>query len=314
MENATEKFFQELDEQYATGDMEKVERFLQTSARSYRPCCGGFNANYLAVLSELGGFYRGTSKYTASVEAFRAANEIIMEFIGKDSLEYATNLNNLAGTYRLMGEYDKSLRTFTEAMDTYRATVGTDNYLFASALNNVALLHQDMKEYEQAVSCLLQALGVLENLPDTQGDVATTYNNLAALYNRLGDDAKAKEALARSIALYESLPEESPHYAAALNLHAAFLYRDGKYGEAKDAYLKVLQEVERFFGRNIEYGIACDNLRRVYEKLGDNAQAEQYMKQAVDIYSAVYGKDHEISKQAVAVLRELEAGRNSCGV
>ncbi len=314
MENPTQKFFEELDEQYATGDMEKVERFLQTSATSFRPCCGGFNANYLAVLSEMGGFYRGTSKYAASVEAFRAAGEIIAEFIGKDSMEYATNLNNLAGTYRLMGEYDKSLKAFEEAMETYRNTVGTDNYLFASALNNMALLYQDVKNYEQAVDCLLQALRVLEPLGNADNDVATTYNNLAALYNRLGDNANAKEALARSIALYESLPEESPHYAAALNLHAAFLYRDESYEQAKETYLKVLPAVERFFGRNIEYGIACDNLRRVYEKLGDAAQAEAYIKQAADIYRAVYGEEHEISKQAIAVLKELESKRNSCSI
>ena len=314
MEQTPEQFFEELDRLYAAGNMEDVEQFLMVSGRKFAPCCGGFNETYLAVLSELGGFYRGTSRYRASIDAFEAARGVIEQFLGRQSVEYATNINNMAGTYRLMGENEKALELFQEALSIYEATVGKKTYLYASALNNMALLYQNMNDYEKTVDCLKQALSITENLPDCEEEVATTYTNLCALYQRMDLKEEAEEALAKALSIYEGFPDGSPHYAAALNLRAAGEYNSGDYDAAARTYLKTLELTDRFFGHNIEYGITCENLKRVYEQMGQFEKAEEYMKKAVDVYESVYGKDHPSSRKATAAIEELEAKRNSCAL
>lgn len=201
-----EQFYKELNRHYAAGNIDAVEQFLHKSGRHYRPCCGGFNPIYLAVLSELGSFYRGTSRYAASVEAFTAAGRIIEEFIGPESVEYATNINNLAGTYRLMGENDKSINLFNQAFEIYRTTIGTDNYLYASALNNAGLLYQSIADFEKAIDCLEQALAILNQLGAFGENVATTYSNLAVAYEKTGRYDQAQEALRQALERFASLP------------------------------------------------------------------------------------------------------------
>ncbi|MEA4853328.1 MAG: tetratricopeptide repeat protein [Christensenella sp.] len=313
MENTTAQFFEELDKLYAAGKMEDVEQFLLASGRRYAPCCGGFNPTYLAVLSELGGFYRGTSRYRASLNSFEAAQDVIGRFLGTDTVEYATNLNNMAGTCRLMGEYEKSLGLFQKALDIYESTVSAESYLYASALNNMALLYQSMEDYKEAAACLEKALGIIKTLPDCEEEAATSYTNLAALYQKMGQKAKAAENLEMALSIFKG-NDASPHYAAALNIRAGLQFNAGEYSAAADTYLETLAQTNRFFGHNIEYGIACENLAHTYEKSGQLDLAAEYMVKAKDIFEAVRGKDHPSSQKAIDALREMEERRNTCSL
>lgn len=295
-------FYKELDGLYAQGDQENVERFLLQNASATCPCCGKFNETYLACMSELGAFYRGASKYEASIEAFMAAENMIVTYLGESTPEYATNTNNMAGTYRLKGDYEKALKLFMKAKTIYEDTIGKQNYEYASVLNNVSLLFQSTKEYDKAVDYLQQAIEAMKEIPDAVEELATGYSNLATLLLQKDEPDKARSAIDEALRL---MPEDSFHYPAVLNTIAALEYSAGNYDEALKYYLQTLEKVQAFFQKNVEYAITCENIKRVYETIGEYEKAMPYMREAYEVYQKIYGDEHEVVRRAAKEMNEL---------
>ena len=130
------RFYQELDQRYSRG-LEEVERFLLESRGAFRETENA--AGLVAVHNELGSFYRGTSRYAESLEAFQAAGEEIVCRMGADCVEYATLLNNMAGTYRLMGRPAEALELFRQAIDIYQSQNAEDSYAFVRVFKKISL-------------------------------------------------------------------------------------------------------------------------------------------------------------------------------
>jgi tetratricopeptide (TPR) repeat protein len=236
-----EDFYALLDEIYASGEEGAVLGFLTEMSEATAGVDGGFNAEHMLCMCELGSYYRGVGEYEESLRAFHKAEEIIARMFGEDSANYASNLTNTATAYRMMGDTDKALELFLRSIRIYDALPERDEYLYAGALNNIAILYQNTDEYEKAADCLTKAVAILEGLPERKSESATTCANLAALYARIGDD-RAEAVLDRAIDLFRSLPHESPHFAAALNSRAAILASKGRYDEAAEQ----LREAKRY--------------------------------------------------------------------
>ena len=116
MERILEYFYRRLDQYYAEGDLEAVERFLLDYKQETKQRGGDV---LIAVCDELGSFYRGTSRYEESVSAFQEAGDAIAAQLGTDCVEYATLLNNMAGTFRLAGQQERAVNYFSKAVDIY---------------------------------------------------------------------------------------------------------------------------------------------------------------------------------------------------
>ena len=283
-------FYTSLDQAYANGDKDDVEKLLLTQANDSCTSCDQFSEINLASISELGAFYRGVSKYETSIRYFESAADIIRRFLGEDSVEYATNINNLAGTYRLMGNYEKALELFLSAGKIYLKTVGESHYLYACVLNNISLVYQDLRDFPQAVRYLLHSLELIKIIPDSAEELATGYSNLSSLYQQMGEYEKSYEALKKALKV---ISKQSPHYPAVLNNLAALQFKNREYEKAKDTYLNVFENVQNFFGKSAEYAIACENLSSVYSRLDQPAKSLFYLTEARNTFEMVYGRNHE---------------------
>lgn len=101
MRQTLQTFYQDLEQYYATGDVDQMERFLLETEAQYRKNTAGEAEIGIAVYNELGSLYRGISRYDASISSFQHARQLVEKEIGTDSVQYATVLNNMAGTCRL---------------------------------------------------------------------------------------------------------------------------------------------------------------------------------------------------------------------
>jgi tetratricopeptide (TPR) repeat protein len=306
-----EEFYEKLDTYYEAGDVEGAESYLKHTARLTQPCCGGFSELHLSSVSELGGLYKAVSRYADAVSMFRVAEDMILQHLGSESVEYATNANNAAGAYRLMGDYDNAAAYFDKAKVSYERTVGTDNYMYSSMLNNIALLKNDTGDVEGAIEYAERALAAVENMNGADEEAATSYANLAALYKKAGEDGKARKSIDKALELFAKIPGSS-HYPAALNGKASICFMDGDYAKAAELYREALEKVEALFGENIEFAIANENLAKALVRTGDAEGAKQYMKKAEEAYIKIYGAEHEKSG---AIKEELKALENTeCGL
>ena len=119
MQQTLQTFYQNLDQYYAAGDVDQMERFLLETEAQYRKNTAGAAEIGIAVYNELGSLYRGISRYDASISSFQHARQLVEKEIGTDSVQYATVLNNMAGTYRQMRDHDRAIELFQTARKLY---------------------------------------------------------------------------------------------------------------------------------------------------------------------------------------------------
>lgn len=292
-------FFRELDEVYATGQSEAVERFLLERTSDCHPL-----ALRIAASNELGSFYRGSSRFEQSVTAFHTAAELTARELGEESLEYATVLNNLAGTFRLMGRQEDALSLFRQAGALYQKNGAECSYLYASVLNNMALVYRETGELVQAANCLEGALELICALPDRVQETAITYNNLASLYLASGQEEKAENAIRKAMDTFAQCDrEENVHYAAGLNSLAGLLYQKGEYQKALELYEQSAEYTRYFFGENLEYAATWKNMAVVNKRMENRGAAANCLCRALEVYRRFLPGD---SEEICALVRELD--------
>lgn len=94
MQQTLQTFYQNLDQYYAAGDVDQMERFLLETEAQYRENTAGAAEIGIAVYNELGSLYRGISRYDASISSFQHARQLVEERDWHGQRAVATVLNN----------------------------------------------------------------------------------------------------------------------------------------------------------------------------------------------------------------------------
>lgn len=302
-----DEFYQHLDTLYDAGDPKEVERFLTFHVDFYRD---GETLNpplLIAALSELGGFYRGISRYAESADCFCQTLDLVRKYKGEDSMAYATTLNNLAGTYRLMQESEKSEDCFLKARKLFESHQVTSHYLYASILNNLALLYLGEGRKEEGIDLLRQSTDLMKQQPGHEEEVYTGILNQAYYYLETEDIDQALSLVKESIQGFMSLPYKSTHLASARALLAQLLFRLDQTEEAEALYKAVRTDIEATFGKNADYYFATKSLSVVCEALEKNEEALQLSKEALDVLTTLYGENSpqvQQERESLALTRQ----------
>ena len=219
------EFYDKLDELYQAGDLKAVEVFLLDAIAG----AGALSPERAGLLNELGGFYRGVSRYSESEETFRQSLDLFESIEMGATPEYATVLLNLAGLYRIKGDPDKAIELFFGAMKKLEDAGAYDSYAYVSILNNLALAYQAKDEPERALEYAAKALEKMRSGIGNEHEIASSLNNLAAINLRLGELDTADSLISEALKIYDAMEEPNVHHAAALTTKAALMCRRGGY-------------------------------------------------------------------------------------
>ncbi|MBS6646723.1 MAG: tetratricopeptide repeat protein [Clostridiaceae bacterium] len=227
-----------------------------------------------ALLSELGGFYRGSGRLDESEKAFiRAVSLEEGRNHGKE-LSFGVLLINLAGTLRMEKRMKEALKLYDRAEDILKLR-GETGYRLASLYNNRSLVYQDMGLLEEALKALKMALEIIEGCPECGEELAVTYVNLALLYGSLNREKDEEEAVNRALALFEEKDHNNdPHYAAALSALGGSLYKKGRLEQSLGAYNQALRIIYSLFGKSREYETISANIAMISEQIKKKGSAE----------------------------------------
>lgn len=185
MIDSTRIFYDILKQLYAQDNMEEVEQFLIREANKF-PSCGSYNEVSVAVMGELGNFYRRTGSFNLAVNWYQKSQYIVLNSLGENTSEYAAITGNLAETYRLAGDYDTAAPLFLQALKICEETALTQTHFYAAALLNLSLLYAAKDDFKTALSYGESALQIFRALSGVSHETAAAYGNLADLYERLG--------------------------------------------------------------------------------------------------------------------------------
>ncbi|MGN0714937.1 MAG: tetratricopeptide repeat protein, partial [Anaerovoracaceae bacterium] len=162
-------------------------------------------------------------------------------------------------------------------------------YRLATLYNNMSFLCMDLGHYEEAETSLNDALYILKALDDSEIDVAVTYSNLANVYlamNRL-EEAKVTVKKALDLFIAES-GDTDVHYAGAVSTLGAIYFREENWEKAAALMETALKLNARDYGEeNQSYAILSSNLADCLEKMGRQAEAEEYRRKAAAIMERI---------------------------
>ncbi len=267
-------YFDLVDKAYDAGSSEDIEKAIKNALRLCAEEYGKGSSIYASMLSELGGFYRGQTRYEESRVCFEEALTILKESCGEYSPDYATGINNLAGTYRLMGLYDEAKEAFIKCIDIYKKSVGERHILYASALNNFSLLYLDKGESRRAAELLDESLQILKLQPQLIDEYTTSLVNVAALYYMLKEYQKAEKNLLEAVYNYENkLGTQTPHYHAALNTLGLVCSAMERDKDALKYFEKSMEAARELYGpEHKEYKAAKINRDAALKAVGEEKQ------------------------------------------
>ncbi len=263
-------YFSIVDKSYGTEDNQIIESEIKRACELAKENEGEGSAIYASMLSELGGFYRGLTRYDESVACFTKAAEILKALNGPMSPDYATCVNNRAGSYRQMREFDKAEEGFAECLNIYENTVGRHHILYSAGLNNVALVALDKGQTDRAAAYLKEASDILAELPEHLDEYATSLANTAELYRQLGRYEDAEKNLLEAKDVYENrlCDTFTPHYHAILNSLGLVCMATGRFKEAADWFRSALVYCERYYNKeHREYVATARNLKEAESKI-----------------------------------------------
>lgn len=277
-----ESFYETLDSYFEERQIDKVEPYLNSSLEQAKSE-EDYGA-YISICNEMIGFYRSISAFE---KAYIAAEDVLllMEELNMENTEhFATTLLNAATAYRAAGDYATALRYYKQALQIYDGILSPQDYRYAGLYNNMSILFEKMNENEEAIAYADKALSIIETIPDSESEIATTMTNLALLYFKAEKPEKAKELLEKALSLFEQSGENTDaHYSGALAGVAEAWYHMQDYDKALEYYDKALAEVKVHFGENMSYAILCENCAAVCEKMGDTVKQAVYQKRAIEV-------------------------------
>ena len=278
----TEQFYETLDSYFEKQQIDKVDPFLTASLEQAK-VEEDYGA-YISICNEMIGFYRSISAFEKAYIAAEDALLLMEELQMENTEHFATTLLNAATAYRAAGDYATALRYYKQALQIYDGILQPQDYRYAGLYNNMSILLEKMGENEEAISYTQKALSIIETLPDSVSETATTMTNLALLYFKVDQSEKAKELLEKALTLFEQSGENTDaHYSGALAGVAEAWYHMKDYGKALEYYEKALEEVKVHFGENMSYALLCENCAAVCGKLEDTGKQEAYLKRAKDV-------------------------------
>ena len=277
-----ENFYETLDSLFEERQIDKVDPFLNSSLEQAK-AEEDYGA-YISICNEMIGFYRSISAFE---KAYIAAEDVLllMEELNMENTEhFATTLLNAATAYRAAGDYTTALRYYKQALQIYDGILQPQDYRYAGLYNNMSILFEKMNENDEAIAYANKALSIIETIPDSEAEIATTLTNLALLYFKAEQAEKAKELLEKALSLFEQSGENTDaHYSGALAGVAEAWYRMQDYDKALEYYDKALAEVKIHFGENMSYVILCENCAAVCEMMGNAEMQADYIERAKKI-------------------------------
>ena len=288
-----------------------VEAFLLHRLRSLE---GAEDGRQRAALdSELGAFYQSAGRYDAALRAFQEAGEEIGRTLGRACPEYAAALLGSAEACRGMKDAPRAAALLEEALELCRRADGRNGGLYPGVLNALSAVRREEGRLEEAAACLEESLGWLESAPEGRWrEIAVTCNNLTALWHDAGDDQEALRCANRALQACGRLPtREQARCTDVLNSLAGFLYAGGDCRRALGLYRRSARRIRRFRGENEEYGVVCQNIRWVCERLGDRKGAAAALAEAERVYRRLLGPDHERTRMVAEDLARLRAPRGA---
>ncbi len=259
------------------GMVNEAGRYLEDMAAKSESA--GDRLTAASCFNELTGFWRVCGREEKSCAAAERALALLAESGCGDGIDYATAMLNYATAKAAFTRIPEALRLYRRVEARYRELLPAVDYRWASLYNNMAQALLKSGNRKEAADCFEKSLRLLEQMEGVDSETATCNTNIAFCLLAENRKSEAGERLERAEAIFRSLPGD-PHYDSVLSCRGQLQYMEGQYAESAECYRRLAENIEKRFGRNLNYATACRNCAKACAAAGLGAEAERYRRLA----------------------------------
>lgn len=251
-------------------------------------------------LYELGKFNYAKRHYKLSEVSLK---EALLAFEVLDSMAdpvYIKSLGLLGLLYSDMGRYEKAESYNAKALDAWREYHGEDSKGYAAEYLNKAVLIFNKGDYSAAERAIYEAQKLVEAAEGKESmPFAIVLNNQAILYQYMGRAEEALPILNQSLSIAaDRLREKSGTYLQLMTNKALLLQEMGDYEQARITYKEAidLQTSRLKLNRKSDPDFAhmLNNFASLYQLMGNDAKAEELLRESLEIYKSKFGMKHPL--------------------
>jgi len=244
----------------------------------------------------------GKRELDKALEVNAAAEQLVLEYLGKESAAYGSVCFNFGRVLYFKGDYPSAVKRLMEAKSVQEKTIGREHPGYASSLELLAVIYWRSGDYEGAEPLFQEAIAIREKaLGKESADYARGVANLANLYLSVCKYEKTEPLQLESCAiLKKTLGERNILYATSLNNLATTYLQMGDFEKAESLYIESRNTFEAASGtEHPDYALCLHNLANLYRTLGNYEKAEPLHIASVGILEKRVGKEHPDYAQAV---------------
>lgn len=244
--------------------------------------------------------------------------EAFLRVSGSDTLtsedeELGKALNDAGLEMKRQGRVDEALERFEAAEFLLRRVFGDGANSVAQVKSNMAdalLLKEGREDLLQALQLSREAVALQEaKFGPNPVEAALSRTKVARVLLRMGGPADLEESM-RVLKEAERATDNAETQRDIQGIKARILKRRRTKQDLATAYM-IERKLLGAAGSEDERATAANNLGHTLWALGDHAEAEQYLQEALAGYISVYGAAHSLVTGAEASLEDLKAGQRS---
>lgn len=257
--------------------------------------------NQITFYSELGNLGMALNALGRYKEAKRCLEESVKAChdIGNMQGEIA-QMQSLGNIYRNLGDFDSALKVYTKAVSLAEKE---DLDGLCTSLGNLASIFTQTEQPDEAIKCLEKGLKIAQHIGNKQSE-GSMLCSIGIAYSQKGNSTKAAQYIQDSINTTRLIGDKQGECMALLNLSNVNL-QNKNFDKCLANATSSLQIAKAISIRQSEAG-AYYNIGSSYFFKGDAKSAITNLKNAIEIYSEIYGNEHRHTKAAIKGLIHAE--------
>ncbi len=259
--------------------------------------------------NNLGLIYSKMNKYEKALVYYEKSMEIAVSLFGRKHLSVSTELHNIGMIYEKMADYDQAIKLYKESISIRKRYYHENHPDIANSYHNIGGIYVRTNRNEKGLYYITKAMNIwLKFYGEEHPNIASSYNHLGYLYSNLGKYREAFDYHNKALSIRLKVFEEGHQDISGSYYNLAdtcFKMKD--FSRALYYYEKVMNYESNNKNRDEKYYININkNMGIIYKNLGDRANAEKHLKEALDISRSVYGKISSKTEEINDIIKELK--------
>lgn len=286
------------------GEFEKAEEYLRKDLAILIATVGENHPDVAGNYNNLGGVFENREKYEEALQMHQKALDIKRKILRENHPDIGLSYDNLGVAYEKLGNNKEALNNYEKALAINLIALGKNHPQCSKSYFNIGTVQGIQGNYDLSLENHKKALDIrVGAYGNNHPNVAESFNRIGMIYQELGDFEKAIDNFQEAI--WANTPDSKKLETDASEIVGIEVYSDLVLSETLLQRAKTLsllnshqpEGLGNYYSSRQTYEQATQLIDLMRQKLHRNADKEELLKKALDIYQGAIQTNLELYQQ-----------------